>query len=226
VSNELPAELIDEASLALTSVLRLTLPPERWSAVGEAVHGMDDAVWAGDEKALRSELKRLRGAVIGTAPRPVPGENVPPKINPLSYKTTDYVTRTPLRWITAILIGGAAVLVTMLALVMVVLTVGDGPRESSGPAPTTTSAPPAVAVEEGPSAGGTWYPAAIGLVAVAGVGVFAGLIWRRRARAGKADDAGPSRPARTPGRLQSMVAPDETRDAADRLVAELRRRRE
>ena len=66
MSGELSGALIDEASQALTSVVRLTLPAERWPAVGEAVNRIDDAAWAGDESALRTGLKNLRGAVIGT----------------------------------------------------------------------------------------------------------------------------------------------------------------
>ena len=129
MTDGLPDVLLDEASTALTAVLRLTLPAERWEAVGEAVNGMDAAVWAEDEKALRAELKNLRGAVIGTAPRPQPGEGVAPKVDPLSYRTTDYATRTPVRWISAVLVGGAVALATLVVLLMVVLTVGDTERD-------------------------------------------------------------------------------------------------
>ncbi len=222
--------LIDEASVTLTSLPRLTLPPERWPAVAEAVNGLDDAVWADDEKSLRAELKRLRGAVIGTAPRPQPGEGAAPTVNPLSYRTTDYATRTPLRSITLVLIGSAVLLATLVVSLIVVLAVGGDPQPGSTSPDTGTSAEATPSAEGQPETqhepaegGGGLQLAAVGLIAVAGVGGFVLVIWRRRGRAARTT-AG-SREPRVSGRLQTVAVPDDLRDAVGRLVAELERRR-
>ncbi len=229
--------LIDEATLALTSVVRLTLPAQRWPAVSEAVNRMDDAVWNGDERALRTELKNLRSAVIGTTPRPRPGDAVAPSINPLSFRTTDYVTRTPIRWMSIILIGAAVLLATLLVMIMVVLSVGD--REPGGPAaaPTSVSAPPAIepaepaeeSEQEPASGGGGIYLVSIGVLVLAGIGVFAVKIWRRRARGALAaeraltDDQPSVRMAHPSERVSP---PAELLDAVDRAVAVLDQRRD
>ncbi|OBF15650.1 hypothetical protein A5727_14550 [Mycobacterium sp. ACS4331] len=222
--------LIDEVSVTLTSLPRLTLPPERWPAVAESVNRLDDAVWTGDEKILRAELKRLRGAVIGTTPRPQPGEGVAPTVNPLSYRTTDYATRTPLRSITVFLIASAVLLATLVVSLIVLLAVGDDSPSGSMTSGVTTSVeatPSADGRPEGqrePAEGGGGLQLAIlGLIAVAGVGGFMVLIWRRRAKA--AGTPAGSREPRTSTRLQTVAVPDDLRDAARRLVAELERRR-
>ena len=158
MSGELSGALNDEASQALTSVVRLTLPAERWPAVGEAVNRIDDAAWAADEVALRTGLKNLRGAVMGTAPRARPGEGAAPAINPLSFRTTDYVTRTPLRWIKVILGAAAVLLVTLTVLVMVVLAVGKpAPGAHVAPSPTVSAPSAPAAMETATFAGGCFW---------------------------------------------------------------------
>ena len=161
MSGELSGALIDEASQALTSVVRLTLPAERWPAVGEAVNRIDDAAWAGDESALRTGLKNLRGAVIGTAPRARPGEGAAPAINPLSFRTTDYVTRTPLRRIKIILGGAAVLLVTLTVLVMVVLAVGKPRRERASRRLRPSRCPPWHPPPNRPARAASTWPASV-----------------------------------------------------------------
>ncbi len=234
MADELSPALTDEVSVALTSLVRLTLPPERWPAVAEVVHRMDDAVWLGEEAALRTELKKLRSAVIGTSPRPRPGEGGPPVVNPLSYRTTDYVGRTPVRWISIVMITGAAVLATLLILLMVVLAFGE--RDSAPPAaPTTTVTVPAPvdAPEPAPppdDSGGGPSVASVGLLALAGIGGFVFVIWRRRARA-RAGGTEPVVPDEEmtmylPHPTDRVPVPAEVRESAERLVGELDRRRD
>ena len=224
----LSESLIDEAAQSLTSVVRLTLPAERWPAVGDAVNRMDDAVWAGDEGAVRAELKNLRGAVIGTAPRARPGEGLAPAINPLSYRTTDYVTRTPIRWIVAILVVGAGVLASLIVALLVVLAVGadDGPAPGTPPAtsvpPQMSPAPPGPVESSG--GGGGVYLVTLGVVMLLGIGFFALMIARRRARAGHAQDTSPSVPR---ARLAERVPPpDDVGAAVDRVLMVLAARRD
>ncbi len=234
---ELSAELIDEASQTLTSVVRLTLPAERWTAVAESVNRMDDSVWAADEQAVRAELKKLRAAVIGTAPRARPGEGNPPTINPLSYRTTDYVTRTPIRRISAILIGSSVVLATLIVLLIFVLALGKhAPERTPGAvAPTTTavSAPP-VLPEAGPApeatggGSGALYQASIGAVVVVGLLVFIVMIWRRRRPGGRGEALGDAPDvSRPPLRASDRVPPpSELYTAVDRVVLVLSARRD
>lgn len=234
MADELSAALTDEVSVALTSLVRLTLPPERWPAVAEVVHRMDDAVWLGEEAALRTELKKLRAAVIGTTPRPRPGEGSAPVVNPLSYRTTDYLGRTPVRWISIIMVTGAAVLATLLILLMVVLAFGE--RDSAPPAaPTTTiTAPAPVEVPEPAQqpdeSGGGAYVASVGLLALAGIGGFVFVIWRRRARARMGGAEPEEAPAEEltmylPHPTDRVAVPPEVRESVQRLVGELERRR-
>lgn len=219
MSGELSGALLDEVSQALTSVVRLTLPAERWPAVGEAVSSIDDAAWAGDEAALRTGLKNLRGAVIGTAPRARPGEGGAPAINPLSFRTTDYVTRTPLRWIKIILGAAAVLLVTLTVLVMVVLAVGK-PTPGTHVAPSPTASAPPVAPAAEPSGSGGVYLASVGLLVLAAVAVFAIMIWRRRVRAGA-----PAPQAVPRYGTNRVPPPEELIGAVDRVVMVLAARR-
>ncbi|CAJ1583630.1 hypothetical protein [[Mycobacterium] wendilense] len=231
MADELPAALTEEVSVALTSLVRLTLPPERWPAVAEVVHRMDDAVWLGQEAALKTELKKLRSAVIGTAPRPRPGEGAAPVVNPLSYRTTDYLGRTPVRWISIIMITGAAVLATLLILLVVVLAFGGGDHPTPA-APTTTVTAPTMTPEPVPppeEPGGGASLTSIGLLVLAGIGGFAFVIWRRRARARMADPQA-EEPAEEltmhlPHPTDGARVPSEVAESVERLVAELERRR-
>jgi hypothetical protein len=217
--SELSGALIDEVSQALTSVVRLTLPAERWPAVGEAVNRIDDAAWAADEAALRTGLKNLRGAVIGTMPRARPGEGAAPAINPLSFRTTDYATRTPLRWIKVILGAAAVLLVTLTVLVMVVLAVGKpSPGVHVAPSPTVSAPPTAPAAE--PSGSGGVYLASVGLLVVAGVAAFAIMIWRRRVRT-----SAPAQRAVPRYASNRVSPPSELVGAVDRAVTVLTARR-
>lgn len=181
MAEPLSVQLVDEILVALTSVVRLTLPADRWDAVGESVRRIDDAVWANDEKAARTQLKMLRGAVVGTAPRPLPGEAAAPVVNPLSYRTTDYVTRTSLGTITTVLVGAGVLLATLIVLVMVVLAVGPERDGTQAESPTTVSAPAGTS-DPAPSDGSNIYQLSAGVLVLGGVAVFAAMIWRRRVR--------------------------------------------
>ena len=181
----LPVELVDETALALTSMLRLTLPPERWDAVGEAVLRMDDAVALSDAAEVRIQLSKLRSAVIGTAPRPRPGDGVAPAVNPLSYRTTDYETRTSVRSIALILGSAGAVLAVLIVGVLVLLSVGGNDRVPLEPPepPPTSQLPAPEPAEPARESGAGIYLTTLGVLAVAGVAGFVFVIWRRRAAA-------------------------------------------
>lgn len=220
MSGELSGSLIDEASQALTAVVRLTLPAERWPAAAEAVTRIEDAAFDGDETVLRTGLRNLRGAVIGTAPRARPGEGVAPGVNPLSFRTTDYVTRTPLRWIKIILGAAGVLLMTLTVLVMVVLAVGKPAPGGGHRAPATTVVAPPEAPDAEPSGSGGIYLVSIGLLVLAGVAAFAIMIWRRRVRAGA------PAPESVPRHASNRVPPPaELVEAANRAVMVLTARR-
>lgn len=224
--------LTDEVSVALTSVVRLTLPAERWPAVAEVVHRMDDSVWTGDEKALRADLKKLRSAVIGTAPRPRPGEGAAPVVNPLSYRTTDYLGRTPVRWISAVLIAGAALLAIFIVFLMVVLALGAPDGDPTTAPSTSVSAPAAPAQEPAPqpeTSNGGVYVVSIGTLVLAGIGGFALVIWRRRVRArprGAPEPSGEPIEFNLAHSADRDRVPADIKESAERLVAELARRRD
>ncbi|WIM87931.1 hypothetical protein PT015_24455 [Candidatus Mycobacterium wuenschmannii] len=239
----LPAELVEETALTLSSVSQVTLPPEHWPAVERTLAATNLAVDTNDADALRAALDELQrfgltpryredfpitgASPVADAPLPAPPpiHGAPPPMAPARPAGAGRI------WLGA---GLAAVVVLVTIAVLGLLS---STEHSSAPHPQSTSSshtgatsptgPTSASPIETPtqptSSGGT--SVAVGLLAAAAVvlAVVVIVVRRRSQRhhpppAHFVDAGGP---VAWPVRPATTFAPNELVELANRTVDRL-----
>ncbi|HEY1838690.1 MAG TPA: CATRA system-associated protein [Mycobacterium sp.] len=226
----LPADLVEETALTLSSVGRVSLPPEQWPVVQLTLRAADQAVNTDDAGALRNALDELgrmgltpprsyasppagAGPVsFGPIPAPPPGMGAPPP----------RAARARRRWVW---LGTGAFAVAALFAIALLGPLNTRAPNAAGPhspptpatmtglpsgtgAPLPTSASPTESTTGTPTstgaAGGIFI--AVGLIAIAAlvIAVVAVLVQRRS----RASHALPRPPANLAGVAESTERPE------------------